>query len=73
MDQKSATGWIHNPVIADKKYDNKIRLTLDTRPMAKAVKTAKFPILSPTELRSKLRGSDRALQFSTCLLSLTVA
>jgi hypothetical protein len=59
LDHKSATGWIHNPVIADKKYGNKIRLTLDTRPMAKAVKTAKFPIPTPTELRNKLRGSDR--------------
>ena len=27
--------------------------------MAKAVKTAKFPIPTPTELRKKLRGSDR--------------
>ena len=59
LDHKSATGWIHNPVIADKKYSNKIRLTLDTRPMAKAVKTAKFPIPMLTELRNKLRGSDR--------------
>ena len=59
LDHKSATGWIHNPVIADKKYSNKIRLTLDTRPMAKAVKTAKFPIPTPTELRNKLRGSKR--------------
>jgi hypothetical protein len=29
--------------------------------MAKAVKTAKFPIPTPTELRNKLRGSDRFL------------
>ena len=62
LDHKSATGWIHNPVIADKKYNNKIRLMLDTRPMAKAVRIAKFPIPTPTELRSKLRGSNR---FST--------
>ena len=48
LDHKSATGWIHNPVIAEKKYNNKIRLTLDTRPMAKAVRTAKFPIPTPT-------------------------
>ena len=59
LDHKSTTGWIHNPVIADKKYSNKIRLTLDNCPMAKAVKTAKFPIPTPTELRNKLRGSDR--------------
>ena len=58
-DHKSATGWIHNPAIADKKYSNKIRLTLDTHPMAKAVKTAKFPIPTLTELRIKLRGSNR--------------
>ena len=62
LDHKSATGWIHNPVISEKRYNNKIRLTLDTHPMAKAVKTAKFPIPTPTELRSKLRGSNR---FST--------
>ena len=59
LDHKSAMGWIHNPVIADKRYNNKIRLTLDTRPMAKAVRMAKFPIPTLTELRSKLRGSDR--------------
>ena len=59
LDHKSSTGWIHNPVIADKKYNNKIRLTLDTCPMAKAVKTAKFLIPTLTELRNKLRGSDR--------------
>ena len=47
LDHKSATGWIHNPVIADKRYDNKIRLTLDTRPMPKAVKRRNFPFLHP--------------------------
>ena len=54
--------WIHNPVIADKKYGDMIQLMLDTRPMAKAVRTAKFPILTPMELRNKLMGNNR---FST--------
>ena len=55
----SATGWIHNPVICDKKYGGKIRLTLDTRPMADAVKTAHFPIPTPEELRHEFKDSDR--------------
>ena len=55
LDHKSATGWIHNPVTADKKYSNKIRLTLDTHPMAKAVKTAKFPIPTPTEAEKQVK------------------
>ena len=44
LDQKLAMDWIHNPVIVEKKYGDKIQLTVDSRPMAKAVKTAKFPI-----------------------------
>ena len=42
LDYKSATGWIHNPVIAEKIYSNKIRLILDTRLMAKAIQSTKF-------------------------------
>ena len=56
---EGATGWIHNPVISDKKYSDKIRLTLDTRPMADAVKTAHFPIPTPEELRHDFKDSDR--------------
>ena len=59
LDYKSATGWIHNPVISDKKYGGRIRLNLDTRPMAKAVKTSHFPIPTPQELRHEFAGSDR--------------
>ena len=55
LDQKSATGWIHNPVIADKRYGDKIWLTLDTLPMTEAVKTAKFPIPTLMLLRNKLK------------------
>ena len=59
LDHKLAMDWIHNPVIVEKKYGDKIQLTVDMRPMAKAVKTAKFPIETPMELQNKLKGSDR--------------
>ena len=66
LDHKSATGWIHNPVIEKKKYGNKICLTLKTRPMAKAVKPAKYPIPTPMELRNWLKGSDQFSALNTC-------
>ena len=47
---KLATGWIHYPVIADKKYVKKIPIILDTRSLAKSVNTVKFPIPTPMEL-----------------------
>ena len=59
LDTDSAIGWIHNPVIADKRDGKSIRLTLDTRPMADAVKTSHFPIPTPQELRHQFAGSDR--------------
>ena len=52
LDNKS--GYI--TLIVEKRYSDKIRLTLDTQPMACAVKTAKFQILTPSELRNRLRG-----------------
>ena len=60
LKSKFATGWISNPVITSKSYtDKKIRVNLDTRPMADAVKTTKFPIPTPSELRHDFFGSDR--------------
>ena len=59
MDTDSAIGWIHNPIIADKRDGKSIRLTFDTRPMADAVKTSHFPIPTPQELRHQFAGSDR--------------
>ena len=55
-----ARGWICNPVITGKKWDqNKIRMNLDTRSMKEAVKISKFPIPTVQELRHSFRGSDR--------------
>ena len=52
LDNRSANGWIYNPVIAGKNYGNKIRQILDIRPMVKAIKRAKFPIPTVMELRN---------------------
>ena len=57
LDDTSAIGWIHNTVITDKKNGD-IRLTLDTRPMAKAVKASHFPIPTPQELRHNFAGAE---------------
>ena len=55
-----AVGWVSNVVITHKSWtDKKIRVNLDTRPMADAVKTAQFPIPTPMELRHGFTGSDR--------------
>ena len=60
LDTKSAKGWISNVVITHKNWDDKkIRVNLDTRPMAAAVKTSHYPIPTPQELRHNFRGSDR--------------
>jgi transposase InsO family protein len=62
-DSSEATGWVSNPVISTKSWDStKIRVTLDTRHMAEAVKTSHFPIPTPTELRHEFRESDRFSQ-----------
>ena len=54
-----ATGWINNVVIMGKSWTKKkIRVTLDTCPMAKIVKMSHFPILTPQELRHQFTGSD---------------
>ena len=59
-DAKATTGWIHNVVITHKSWSKtKIRVNLDTRPMAEAVKTSHFPISTPEELRHDFAGSDR--------------
>ena len=55
-----ARGWVSNPVIQGKKWDpTKIRVTLDTRNMAEAVVSTKFPIPTCQELRHNFCGSDR--------------
>ena len=55
-----ARGWISNPVISGKKWDaSKIRVTLDTRHMSKAVTSTHFPIPTWQELRHNFSGSDR--------------
>ena len=44
----NGTGWIHNVVITAKKWsEDKIRMNLDTRPMAKVVKPSYFHIPTP--------------------------
>ena len=59
LDTIHACGWISNVVITHKNWtDKKIRVNLDTRPMAKAVKTSHYPIPTPQELRHNFRGSD---------------
>ena len=58
LSQENSLGWIHNPVIVDKKSGNEIRLNLDTKPMAKAVTTSHYPIPTPQELRHSFVGSD---------------
>ena len=63
LPSECATGWICNPVIRSKKWsDKKIRVTLDTRPMAEAVKPTSFPIPTPMELRHEFNKSDRYSQ-----------
>ena len=60
LDSESASGWISNVVIRAKNWDSdKIRVTLDTRPMMEAVKASHFPIPTPEELRHNFLGSDR--------------
>ena len=60
LDLVSSRAWILNPVITAKSWDSdKIRMNLDTRPMAKAVKTSNFPIPMPEELRHNFKGSNR--------------
>ena len=55
-----AKGWVSNVVICGKKWDSsKIRVNLDTRHMAAAVKSSHFPIPTSAELRHNFRGSDR--------------
>ena len=66
LDHRSATGWIHNPVIAGKNYGNKIRQILDIRPMVKAIKRAKFPIPTLMELRNQRKGSDGFFALNIC-------
>ena len=58
--EEASKGWVHNVVITLKGWDStKIRMNLDTRPMAEAVKTVHFPIPTPEQLRHQFAGSDK--------------
>jgi transposase InsO family protein len=63
LGSEEAVGWVSNVVITHKSWtDKKIRVNLDTRPMAEAIKAAQFPIPTPMELRHEFTGSDRYSQ-----------
>ena len=55
-----ATGWVSNPVITAKKWDEQaIRVNLDLRNMEKAVRPTHFPMPTSEDLRHRFKGSDR--------------
>ena len=58
---KEATeGWVHNVDITTKGWDSsKIRMNLDTKHMAEAVKNVHVPIPTSEQLRHQFVGSDR--------------
>ena len=65
--EEASQGWVHNVVITLKGWDDtKIRMNLDTRPMAEAVQTVHFPIPTSEQLRHQFAGSDK---FSVCDLN----
>ena len=50
--EEATEGWVHNVVITAKGWDSsKIRMNLDTKQMADAVKNVHFPIPTPEQLR----------------------
>ena len=54
------TGWLHNIVIATKKWDpSKIRITLDTRALNKVLQKGEYPIPTAEQLRHNFGKSDR--------------
>ena len=54
------TGWLHNIVIAAKKWDpSKIRITLDTRALNKVLQKGEYPIPTAEQLRHNFGKSDR--------------
>ena len=58
--EEATEGWVHNVVITAKGWDSsKIRMNLDTKQMADAVKNVHFPIPTPEQLRHQFLGSDR--------------
>ena len=60
LKSEDATGWVSNPVITAKKWDEQaIRVNLDLRNMEKAVRPTHFPMPTSEELRHKFKGSDR--------------
>ena len=60
LKSEDATGWVSNPVITAKKWDDQaIRVNLDLRNMEKAVKPTHFPMPTAEDLRHRFKGSDR--------------
>ena len=60
LKSKDATGWVSNPVITAKKWDDQvIRVNLDLRNMEKAVRPTHFPMPTVEDLRHGFKGSDR--------------
>ena len=54
------TGWLHNIVIATKKWDpSKIRITLDTRELNKVLQKGEYPIPTVEQLRQNFGKSYR--------------
>ena len=59
LKSENATGWVSNPVITAKKWDDQaIRVNLDLRNMEKAVKTTHVPMPTAEDLRHVFKGSD---------------
>ena len=60
LKSEDATGWVSNPVITAKKWDEQaIRVNLDLRNMEKAVRPTHFPMPTSEDLRHRFKGSDR--------------
>ena len=60
LKSKDATGWVSNPVITAKKWDDQaIRVNLDLRIMERAVRPTHFPMPTAEDLRHQFSGSDR--------------
>ena len=58
LNSKSARGWISNVITHKNWNDKKIRVNLDTKPIANAVKMSHFPIPTPQKLCHNFLGSD---------------
>ena len=60
LEPKDAIGWVSNPVITAKKWnDEKIRINLDLRHMEDVVQTSHFPMPTPNELLHNFTGNNK--------------